>query len=161
MNLKNVNECLHECVAFDHQHHHTSKTAEKMWWALEKASAIALGIFSAYTNLKLFIPVFLLGISLGIYNYFEGINKHTHSSSTSSCSQGFMEQLTGIKLPAPLSLIANIAITVCHIDHHDTVFVPIVAASIGAWTGQSLMQCGALLYREFTDQSKKLSIQHS
>lgn len=117
---------------------------------LEKISAIALGIFAALTDLKLFIPFFITGVAIGIYNYFENKENCENGHSVSSCSLGVLEQFLGVKLPSIVSLAANIAGMVCHIDHHSTVFVPIVAISIGVWVGQSTFECGSLLYKKFT-----------
>lgn len=159
-NLINANNAINQ----EHVHHHnqTSKISSIVMNALEKISAIALAVFSALTNMPLFIPFFFAGVSVGIYNYIEEKyndekkhyceEEHKSHHSSSGCG-GFLEQLTGVKLPAPLSLVANIGITICHIDHHDTIFVPIVALSVGTWAGQSACAGGDRLYQS----CKKLS----
>jgi hypothetical protein len=116
----------------------------------EKISAIALGIFSAYTNLKLFVPFFLAGVAIGIYSYNQDKDPCKKTHPTSSCAHGLIEQLTGVKLPRVVSLIANIAVTVCHIDHHATVFVPVVGVSLGAWIGKLGAQLGDNLQQRCT-----------
>jgi len=123
-------------------------TSDRLLLVAEKISAVALGAFSAYTNIQLFVPFFLVGIALGIHTFLKREASHVGHVPSIGCSQGFMEQLTGIKLPTALSLAANIAITICHIDHHETVFVPIVAISLGAWAGKMMMQCGSLVSRK-------------
>ena len=109
---------------------------DKVMSAAEKVSVLALGILSAMADIKLFIPFFLCGLGYGIYSAINNENAGPHQAA-SACSQGFLEQITGIRLPRPVSLIANVAITACHIDHHSSVFVPITALSFGAWVGKN------------------------
>ena len=116
---------------------------------LEKVSALALGVFAAYVNLWLFVPFAVLGVGIGIYNYYAAVQQGRRDAAASACSQGFLESLTGVKLPAPISLLANLAITAVHIDHHSDVFVPIVGLSVGAWFGQNAAYYSSLLYRKF------------
>lgn len=103
---------------------------------LEKVSLVALGVFSAYIDLKLFVPSFFAGMCISVYIYFQDKKEAQCDSSVSSCAHGFVEQLTGVKLPAAISLAANLGVTVCHIEHHATVFVPIIGVSLGAWVGK-------------------------
>jgi hypothetical protein len=114
----------------------------------EKVSAVVLGIFSALTDLKLFIPFFLTGMCIGIYDFLNNPRSASEKHEGSSCAHGFLEQLTGVKLPAPVSLAANVAVTICHIDHHAAVFVPIVGLSLGAWAGRmAACEASTLYYR--------------
>lgn len=117
---------------------------------LEKVSAVALGIFSAYCNWQLFLPFFAVGLAIGVYTYIknEKAGKHTHPGS--SCAHGLIEQLTGVELPKPISLAANIAVTVCHIDHHSSVFIPIVGVSLGAWVGKAASHYGVIMHKKIT-----------
>ena len=109
----------------------------KILSALEKISAVALGIFSAYANVTLFFSSFLFGIAIGFYQERD----YSVTRRAVTCSQGLMEQLTGTKLPPLVSLLANIAVAWCHIDHHTSVFVPITGISLGAWAGQTMGAC--------------------
>ncbi len=104
---------------------------------IEKISAVALGAFSFYTNWQLFLPFFFVGVCIGIYDHTKNKGSCSEHHSTSSCAHGLLEQLTGAKLPSIISLVANIGVTVCHIDHHDTVFVPIAGVSVGNWIGKT------------------------
>lgn len=115
---------------------------------IEKISAIALGVFSAYVNWKLFVPYFFVGVCIGIYSYTQDNASCSRPHPVSSCAHGLLEQLTGVKLPPVISLVANIAITVCHIDHHSTVFVPIIGISLGAWLGKTASHYGDLYYKK-------------
>jgi len=110
---------------------------------LEKVSAVALGAFAAYASFELFLPFFLSGTVLGLYQYISSGPQEKCGSVGSSCSQGVIEQLTGVKLPPLISLGASLAITWCHIDHHTSVFVPIIALGIGAWAGQTGADLGS------------------
>jgi len=127
--------------------HSLHKHASDCMKVLEKVSAIALGVFSAYVSKQLFIPAFIAGIGIGIYSYVqEKQSEHAHSSS--SCAQGLLEQLTGVKLPPVVSLATNLGATVCHIEHHSSVFVPIIALSLGAWVGKTASHYGMLAHKQ-------------
>lgn len=134
--MSTVHNHSHSCCP-PHSHHQNKSTSEKLFYLLEKVSAIALGIFAAYACFELFLPFFLLGAAVGLYQYYSGEHAHAEKGR-SSCSQGFLEQVTGVKLPPLLSLGANLAVTWCHIDHHTTIFAPIVGLSLGAWAGQTM-----------------------
>ncbi len=104
---------------------------------IEKISAIALGVFSLYTRWQLFIPFFVFGVCLGAFTQVKGEAVH-HVHHSSSCVRGQIEDLTGVKLPRILSTIAGVAVTVCHIDHHAEVFVPIIGTGLGNWMGKTV-----------------------
>ena len=118
-------------------HSLSSSRSDRLFHLLEKVSAIALGVFSAYASMELFLPFFLIGTAIGLYQYFyTPAADRLASHRASTCSQGLLEQLTGAKLPPMASLIANVAVTWCHIEHHTEIFVPVVGVSLGAWAGQ-------------------------
>lgn len=124
-------------------HGHSQETMnEKLLLLLEKASAVALGVLAASANIQLFASFLSLGILIGAYQYASS-EPHTARAGVSSCAQGFMEQLTGIRLPRLVSLAVNLAVTWCHIDHHTTVFVPVIGVSLGAWVGHAIGQLGS------------------
>lgn len=125
-------------VGSSHCHNKEKPSSNLFMNVLEKISAIALGIFSAFTSLELFIPFFFVGVCIGFYSYMQEKESCEHSHPVSSCANGFLEQLTGVKLPPIISLAANIAVTICHIDHHATVFVPVVGISVGTWIGKTI-----------------------
>ncbi len=129
--------------------------------AIEKVSALALGIFSAYVSLELFVPFFIASISIGIYSYMNDKQSCEHNHAGSSCAHGLLEQLTGVKLPPIISLAANIAVTVCHIDHHAIVFVPIIASSLGAWLGKTASNYASLMNKEINVHLNKPSVPHN
>lgn len=111
-------------------------TFDSLLPVIEKITAIGLGILSACTSFELFVPFFIGGMLTGIYSYAQNKDVTNITHRTSSCAYGLIEQLTDVKLPPAVSLAANVAITVCHIDHHASVFVPIIALSLGAWAGK-------------------------
>lgn len=133
----------HAPCCHGHQVLQESSLSESLFHLLEKVSAIAIGVFAAYASFELFLSFFALGTAVGLYQYFSAEPDQGGPSAHSSCTQGFMEQLTHVKLPPLLSLAANLAITWCHIDHHTTVFVPVVGVSIGAWAGQTMGELGS------------------
>lgn len=146
---------VHGCC-MDHHTHTTKKSS--MLRVLECVSAVALGVFSAITNIKLFVPFFLVGMAIGVYQYLKEGKQAGNNAPVSACSQGFLEQLTGSRLPVVISLMANIAVTLCHIDHHSDVFVPIVALTLGTWVGKVGAECGSLIYRKFHMISMKANV---
>lgn len=123
---------------------HQSPSA-RLFRLLEKVSAIALGTFCAYTNFGLFFSFLMAGTAIGFYQYFVCDPADVTYKSV-SCSQGLLEQLTRVKLPPLVSLIANLAIILCHIEHHTTVFVPVISVSLGAWAGRSIIAIPASFF---------------
>jgi len=117
---------------------------------IEKTSAIALGIFSAYISWQLFVPFFFAGVCIGIYGNRQNENSCHNSASASSCAQGLLEQLTGVKLPRIVSIATNLAITICHIEHHSVVFVPVIAISLGAWAGNMQAHYGLPAWKKIS-----------
>jgi len=115
--------------------------------AVEKISAVALGVFSTYVNSKLFAPFFFVGMCIGVYSYIEDKKSCQQTHPVSSCAHGLLEQLTGVKLPPIVSLVANLAVTVCHIEHHQAVFVPITGISLGSWVGKTAANYGVLMHK--------------
>lgn len=111
------------------------RNEEKLFSVLEKTCAVALVAFAAYVSLELFLPFFLAGAAIGIYQRFARGEGGARANAT-ACSQGFMEQLLKVKLPPLVSLGVNLAITWCHIQHHTVVFVPVIALTTGDWAGQ-------------------------
>lgn len=117
-------------------HEHSSACAsghnkpDALMMNLKKASDVALGLFSAYTDAKLFIPFFLVGTGLGVYNSIYDM-KWCNYSIGSSCG-------SDLNLPPQLLLIATFVIALTHIDHHSTVFVPIMATSFGVTFGTEI-----------------------
>ena len=130
----------HNCT----QHSHTHNTLEdSLLPIIEKITAVGLGVFSVYTSFNSFVPFFIGGIILGVYSYMQNKEAVDITHRSSSCAYGLIEQLTQVSLPPVVSLAANVAMTVCHIDHHADVFVPIIALSLGAWAGKMTAYYGA------------------
>jgi len=123
----------------------------------EKVSAVALGAFSFYTSWQLFVPFFFVGACIGIYSDIKD-GKSRDSHPVSSCAHGFLEQLTGVQLPSMLSLVANIAVTVCHIEHHVAVFVPIIGVSLGNWIGKTMSHYGIFSHKKIRLYLRKKAI---
>ena len=136
-------------------------TLEPLLHILEKVSLVALGALSLYTSWQLFLPFFAIGGAVGIYSYLQDKNLTQISHAAASCTQGVLEQITGIKLPPAISLVSNVAITACHIFHHGVVFVPVVAISIGAFAGKTASYYGNWLYREITSLPTPLVVNQS
>lgn len=134
---------VHNHPACCQGHHHHPSTSDQLFHLLEKVTAIALGVFCAYASMELFLPFFFAGVAIGLYQHLSSNVLEEAPAGISSCSQGFLEQLTGVRLPPLISLVANVAVIWCHIDHHTAIFVPIVGISLGAWSGQAVGKLGS------------------
>ncbi len=104
-------------------------------------SRIALGIIAAITSLVLFVPFFVGGIGWALHKLHDpSLHSHYHHHhhdpfSVAGCGE-YMQTISGMEFSPEANLVANLAITICHIDHHPIVFVPYSALSIGMWVGQ-------------------------
>ncbi len=105
---------------------------------LNMITRIALGAIAVMTSVTLFVPFFLLGVGIGLYHTHFAETAPCYKSEIAGCGQGFMENMANMHFPIEISLLANLGITVCHLDHHPTVFVPYTAIALGMWTGQLL-----------------------
>lgn len=120
---------------------------------LEKVSLVALSALSLYTSWQLFLPFFAAGAALGVYYHFQQGYKAARMAP--SCTQGVLEQISGIKLPPAAALVANVAITAAHTLHHATVFVPLVAVSAGGYAGKAVCDLGAALHRQIFPSARR------
>lgn len=112
---------------------------------VEKVGALAfalLGAFSAHTSPKNFTAFFILGTALGINSYLNNKDskEKTHKHGSSACVDGFFNEISGVKLPASALIVANFFITLCHIDHHANVYVPVAGIYCGAFAGKTFTQ---------------------
>jgi len=141
-----LNEAISCC---DHKHtvkeYSQAKIMEKAFYLAERLSAIALGVFAATAFPALFFPTFAFGVVLGLAIPGESSQ---HYGSLSSCSQGFLEQTMGVKLPDSVALAAGFAVTAVHIDHHPEVFARIAGVTVGMKVGQLARAGFDLCYRK-------------
>lgn len=117
-----------------HHHHHKESFFNKALSIARKVCAVALGVLAAYIAPLLFVPSFAVGVVVGILTH-RVIVHNSHHHKGGGCSHGFIEDAAGVKLPETLTMLANAAVMAVHIDHHDTVFVPIVGLTLGVWAG--------------------------
>jgi hypothetical protein len=103
---------------------------------LDTISRIALGVIAMITSATLFIPWLGIGVVWGLYEHHNQTKSCSHQHGFAGCGQGFMERMAGTPFRPELSLIANLAVTICHIDHHPTIFVPYSGFALGMWMGQ-------------------------
>jgi hypothetical protein len=110
---------------------------------IETISSVAfviLGAFSAYTSPKLFTAFFIAGSVIGVCAYFnEKMQKakpHKHNHESSGCVDGFFSEISKIKLPATVLVVANFVITWVHMDHHIEAYGPFAALYCGAVFGR-------------------------
>lgn len=129
INTSQHSACCQPPLSLDLPTPKNSPKMDRILRVVEKISVVAIGVFSAMVSFPLFATSFALGLSIGLW---EGRKFEHHSHKDHAlCAHGFIEHLTGVKLPAPLSLAANVAILIAHIDHHATVFIPIIGISMG------------------------------
>lgn len=119
--------------------------SEKIKPTTDKVAAFAfaiLGAFSAHTSPKNFTAFFIAGTAFGICSYFnnEKNKEKLHKHESSACVDGFFSEISGVKLPGGLLVALNFFITLCHIDHHATVYVPVAGLYCGAFAGKTFTQ---------------------
>lgn len=100
---------------------------------LGKVCLVALAVFALYVSWKLFLPFFVVGIIIGALTYVPEQKGGCHSGS---CSTGFLEEVTGVKLPRVILLALAVGNLAVHVDHHPNIFVPSVGIFTGAWIGR-------------------------
>ncbi len=102
---------------------------------IEKVSLVFLSAISVVTRPVLFLVSFAGGRFLQEYLQSKQILA-LGVGTAPSCTQGVLEQITGVKLPAPIALAVNVAITVCHAVHHSLVFTPIIGLYAGMYSAK-------------------------
>jgi hypothetical protein len=119
------------------KHHHASR---ELVYYLNMITRLALGTIAAYTSALLFLPSFFIGMVLGMrhHHYSNRMTAHEHGHEIVGCGQGFMESMADMHFPDEISLLANLGVTICHLDHHPLVFVPYAGVAVGMWAGQLL-----------------------
>jgi fatty acid desaturase len=100
---------------------------------LRRVTAVALIAFAAYTEMTLFIPFFVGGVSVGIFQHYFREKPEGKLSQIASCAHGFLEQTTGVQLPEEVSVICGGYLAYHHIEHHPESDVPVAAIIAGAW----------------------------
>lgn len=100
---------------------------------LQKVTAVALIAFAAYTEMTLFVPFFVGGVTIGIFQHFFREETKGIPSKIASCAHGFLEQTTGVHLPEEVSVICGGYLAYHHIEHHPESDVPVAAIITGAW----------------------------
>lgn len=152
--------CCHALHGMDHHVADKPSKMDKIIRVLEKVCLVAIGIFTAMTSPELFAVSFTIGLGIGIWNH-EKAKEEAPDQDHALCAHGFIEHLTGIKLPQPLGLAANVAILVAHIDHHAPVFVPIVGVSLGIWAGREMEHSASLCFRKITAMAQYLQSRYA
>lgn len=117
-------------------------TAMRVLRVLEQLTLIGLAIYAGYTNPKLFLPFFGIGIALGVYLHRQRGQECAGGGDGNGamCAGGFLSDLTRVKLPPPVPLLINAAMMWDHIAHHSKIFVPIVALNAGVWVGNLMAE---------------------
>lgn len=103
---------------------------------LDIVSRIALAVIATITSATMFGSTLCVGILWGLYEHHTQPDSCSHDHAFAGCGQGFMERMAGMHFRPELSIFANLAVTICHIDHHPIVFVPYCGIALGMWIGQ-------------------------
>lgn len=123
----------HQCESSDNHNNRYHAEPSLFRKVVEKTYIFAIVAFSIITDLDLFIPSFLFGLMVGVYNHYNEKNECKHGHSVSACSSEILAQLLSIKLPHLIALTMGVAVLIQHIEHHPSVFVPLVGIWSGAW----------------------------
>jgi hypothetical protein len=118
-----------------------NNASEKLVPQIKKICSVAfviLGGFSAYTSPKIFTAFFIAGFVMGVSAHFseKDIKLHKGRHHKSGCVDGFLNEISNVKLPASIVVVSNFFITLVHIDHHATVYVPLTGLYCGAVFGK-------------------------
>lgn len=105
---------------------------------LEKVTFVALTVLAFYMEPELTGYFAAGGFVIGLCMYWGTPPPEDDPKKVKpiGCSQGFLEEMTGLRLPPPLGLAANIAIFYHHLEHCSEVFAPLVGLNFGYKLGQ-------------------------
>lgn len=105
-----------------------------------KVSVAALGVIAAIASFQSFMITFSIGIVLGIYQGWSHKAQSRILSSGNFCTQGFIEQATGVKLPPEFNLAINVALTADHLvgAHPSQIHSMLLGVYVGTWLGNEI-----------------------
>jgi hypothetical protein len=119
-----------------------SEFAERLLPYVELICRIALAIFAAILNLKLFVITASIGFALGVaYTVYKNIVKEPLEVGLArpSCAQGFFDYLSGIRCPPLISTIITAVFIGGHM-HHSPFYIAFCGVPFGAWLGSQATQ---------------------
>lgn len=111
--------------------------AEALQKKVEMVCRIALAIFAAIINFKVFAVSAGIGVTIGIaYVVYKKINggEDAVGQARPSCAQGFFDYLTGIQCPPLVSTIITAVFIAGHM-HHSPFYIGFCGVPVGIWMG--------------------------
>lgn len=137
----------------------TNKTFSEKLAALEQrlqpivelVCRVALAIFAAIINLKLFAISSGIGVVIGVaYAIYKNILKEPLEVGLArpSCAQGFFDYLSGLRCPALVSTVITAVFIGGHM-HHSPFYIGFCGVPFGIWLGSQAGQITwNLIYRD-------------
>lgn len=120
---------------------------------LQKISLVVLVVLAFYSEPEITgyftAGGFVLGVCMYSYQKPDQKPDENHTESGKGCSVGLMGQLTGISLPPPIELAANIAIFYHHLEHCSDIFSALVGLNFGYKMGQLAAEYLPQFYNRF------------
>lgn len=115
---------------------------KKIQPVVELICRLALAIFAAVLNFKLFAISAGAGVALGItYTVYKNIVKEPIAVGLArpSCAQGFFDYLSGIRCPAIVSTVITAVFIAGHM-HHSPFYIAFCGVPFGVWVGSQATQ---------------------
>lgn len=128
-----------------------SDFAKRLQPVVELVCRVALAIFAAIINLKLFVISAGIGAAVGIvYTVYKNIVKEPLEVGLArpSCAQGFFDYLSGLRCPAIVSTVITAVFIGGHM-HHSPFYIGFCGVPFGVWVGSQIAQMAwNLTYRD-------------
>ncbi len=116
--------------------------AKRLQPIVELVCRIALAIFAAVLNLKVFAITTGIGITLGFaYTVYKNVIKEPIEVGLArpGCAQGFFDYLSGIRCPALVSTIITAVFIGGHMQH-SPFYIGFCGVPFGVWLGSQATQ---------------------
>ena len=128
-----------------------SQLVKKLQPVVELICRVALAIFAAILNLKVFAISASIGFSLGVgYAVYKNIIDEPIEVGLArpSCAQGFFDYLSGMRCPPLVSTIITAVFIGGHM-HHSPFYIGFCGVPFGVWLGtQTAQVMWNLTYRD-------------
>lgn len=128
-----------------------SDFVKKVQPIVELVCRVALAVFAAILNLKLFAITAGIGVAIGVvYTVYKNIVKEPIEVGLArpSCAQGFFDYLSGIRCPAIVSTVITAVFIGGHM-HHSPFYIAFCGVPFGVWVGSQVAQVAwNLTYRD-------------
>lgn len=99
---------------------------------------LGLGLLCAAVAPSIFLPFFLAGAAWAFYQVTQDKDIVEVSSANGGCTQLYLENLAGMRLPAEASFLFNTAIQLFHVIVCPLVFASYASATLGTFAGREV-----------------------